>query len=187
MGDRYAPGLAEPRAGASLTRRFRSVASRHAPGVAGDVVRAPDVHQLPGAQGVIEPRLRATHHRHRDPRLEEERGHLVVAGPVEEHGQVVEDQGGVEHDADAAEQTIAIAVRHDNAERVAGFAASRALPFQVAFDVSGELAKDFGNVRITPTSFLIDRRGRVIWRAVGEPNWSELHQRVERALGDAGS
>ena len=83
--------------------------------------------------------------------------------------------------------TIAIAVRHDNAERVAGFAASRALPFQVAFDVSGELAKDFGNVRITPTSFLIDRRGRVIWRAVGEPNWSELHQRVERALGDSGS
>jgi peroxiredoxin len=84
-------------------------------------------------------------------------------------------------------ETLAIAVRHDNAERVAGFAASRALPFQVAFDVSGELAKDFGNVRITPTSFLIDKRGRVIWRAVGEPNWRELHERVERALGDSGS
>jgi peroxiredoxin len=84
-------------------------------------------------------------------------------------------------------ETVAIAVRHDNAERVAGFAASRALPFQIAFDRSGELAKDFGNVRITPTSFLIDRRGRVIWRAVGEPNWSELHERVERALGDSGS
>ena len=80
-------------------------------------------------------------------------------------------------------ETLAIAVRHDNAERVAGFA----LPFQVAFDASGELAKAFGNVRITPTSFLIDRRGRVIWRAVGEPNWSELHQRVERALADSGS
>lgn len=84
-------------------------------------------------------------------------------------------------------ETVAIAVRHDNAERVASFAASRALPFQIAFDRSGELAKDFGNVRLTPTSFLIDRRGRVIWRAVGEPNWSELHQRVERALGDSGS
>ena len=79
--------------------------------------------------------------------------------------------------------TIAIAVRHDDAGRVAGFAASRALPFQVAFDGSGELAKNFGNERLTPTSFLIDRRGRVIWRAVGEPNWSELHERVERALG----
>ena len=80
-------------------------------------------------------------------------------------------------------ETVAIAVRHDNAERVAAFAASRALPFQIAYDRSGELAKDFGNVRITPTSFLIDKRGRVIWRTVGEPNWSELHQRVERALG----
>jgi peroxiredoxin len=80
-------------------------------------------------------------------------------------------------------ETIAIAVRHDSPERVAGFAASRALPFPIAFDRAGELAKEFGNVRITPTSFLIDKRGRVIWRAVGEPNWSELHQRVESALG----
>ena len=79
-------------------------------------------------------------------------------------------------------ETIASAVRQDSAERVAGFAASRSLPFQVAYDRSGELAKDFGNVRITPTSFLIDKRGRVIWRAVGEPNWSELNERVERAL-----
>jgi len=79
-------------------------------------------------------------------------------------------------------ETVAIAVRQDDAARVAGFAASRALPFTVAHDASGELAKGFGKVRITPSSFLIDKRGRVIWRAVGEPNWSEVHERVERAL-----
>lgn len=84
-------------------------------------------------------------------------------------------------------QTVAVAVRQDDAARVAGFAASRALPFAVAYDASGELAREFGKVRITPTSFLIDKRGRVIWRAVGEPNWSELHERVERALRDSGS
>jgi peroxiredoxin len=80
-------------------------------------------------------------------------------------------------------ETVAVAVRQDDAARVAGFAASRALPFTVAFDASGELAKEFGKVRITPTSFLIDKHGRVIWRAVGMPNWSELHERIERALG----
>lgn len=80
-------------------------------------------------------------------------------------------------------ETVAIAVRQDDPARVAGFAASRALPFTVTYDASGELAKEFGKVRITPTSFLIDKQGRVIWRAVGEPNWSELHERVERALG----
>lgn len=79
-------------------------------------------------------------------------------------------------------ETIAVAVRHDNPQRVAQFAESRALPFKVAYDGSGEVAKEFGNVRITPTSFLIDKQGRVLRRYVGEPNWSELHELVELAL-----
>jgi peroxiredoxin len=77
-------------------------------------------------------------------------------------------------------ETIAVAVRRDSAERVQQLAAT--LPFKVALDRSGELAKEFGNVRITPTSFLIDREGRVLRRYVGEPNWTEVHQLVERAL-----
>lgn len=80
-------------------------------------------------------------------------------------------------------ETVAIAVRRDNPRRVAEFAASRALPFKVALDSSGELGRQFGNVRVTPTSFLIDRQGRLLKRYVGEPDWTELHQLVERALG----
>ena len=66
-------------------------------------------------------------------------------------------------------ETVAVAVRQDNPHRVATFAARRALPFRVALDSSGELGKEFGNVRITPMSFLIDRQGRVLRRYVGEP------------------
>jgi peroxiredoxin len=79
-------------------------------------------------------------------------------------------------------ETVAVAVRHDNPHRVAAFAAKRALPFRVALDGSGELAREFGNVRITPTSFLLDRQGRVLRRYVGEHDWAELHRVVERAL-----
>jgi peroxiredoxin len=79
-------------------------------------------------------------------------------------------------------ETIAIAVRHDNPHRVAQFAASRSLPFKVALDSSGVLAKEFGNVRITPMSFLIDKQGRVLRRYIGEPDWTELHELVEREL-----
>lgn len=78
--------------------------------------------------------------------------------------------------------TIAIAVRHDNPHRVAQFVASHALPFKIALDSSGELARQFGNVRITPMSFLIDKQGRVLRRYVGEPDWNEFHQLVEREL-----
>ena len=80
-------------------------------------------------------------------------------------------------------ETIAVAVHRDHPGRVAQFAASRALPFRVALDSSGEAAMRFGNVRITPTSFLIDKQGRVLKRYRGEPDWAEFHQIVERALG----
>jgi peroxiredoxin len=79
-------------------------------------------------------------------------------------------------------ETVAVAVRHDHPNRVAQFAASRALPFKVALDSSGEAAMRFGNVRVTPTSFLIDKQGRVLKRYLGEPDWAEFHQIVEQAL-----
>jgi peroxiredoxin len=78
--------------------------------------------------------------------------------------------------------TIAVAVRQDSPQRVAEFAASNDLPFRIALDSSGAAARQFGNVRITPTTFLIDREGRVLRRYIGEPNWTEFHQLVEKAL-----
>jgi peroxiredoxin len=77
-------------------------------------------------------------------------------------------------------ETIAVAVQRDSSHRVVQYSAN--LPFKVAFDTSGEVAKGFGNVRITPTTFLIDRQGRIVRRYIGEPNWAEFHQLVELEL-----
>jgi peroxiredoxin len=79
-------------------------------------------------------------------------------------------------------ETIAVAVRRDDPERVVQFAAKHALPFKVAIDSSGELGREFGNVRITPTVFLIDKNGKVLRRYVGKPDWAEFHRLVEREL-----
>ena len=79
-------------------------------------------------------------------------------------------------------ETVAIAVKRDDPDRVAQFATKRALPFKVALDSSGELGREFGNVRITPMSFLIDKQGRVLKRYIGEPDWAEFHRLVEKAL-----
>jgi len=80
-------------------------------------------------------------------------------------------------------ETLAVATRHDKPQNVARFVKQHALPFKVALDTSGEAAKAFGNVRITPTIFLIDKQGRVLRRYIGQPNWPEIHELVERELG----
>jgi len=79
-------------------------------------------------------------------------------------------------------ETVAVAVRQDRPEKVAEFARQRALPFKVVFDASGEIARAFDKVRITPTIFVLDREGRVLVKAVGRPDWDALHAAVEKAL-----
>ena len=80
-------------------------------------------------------------------------------------------------------ETVAVAVRQDKAEDLARFNAKHALPFRIVFDRSGEIAREFGKVRITPTTFVIDKKGKILRKYVGEPDWAELHQLVERELG----
>jgi len=80
-------------------------------------------------------------------------------------------------------EMIAVAVR-DQPESVASFTRRSALPFKVAVDRGGEIAKQFGNVRITPTTFVIDRKGRLLKRYIGEPEWNDFNRVVEKALAE---
>jgi peroxiredoxin len=79
-------------------------------------------------------------------------------------------------------EMVAVAMQSDHPNSVAAFTRKRALPFKVALDGDGAIAREFGRVRITPTSFLIGKDGRVIREYVGEPDWAEFHALVEKAL-----
>lgn len=81
-------------------------------------------------------------------------------------------------------ETVAVAMRYDHPNLVAEFARSRALPFKVALDTTGEIAQRFGNVMVTPTTFVLDRRGRVLAQHLGEPDWGAFHALLERALAE---
>ena len=80
-------------------------------------------------------------------------------------------------------ETIAVAVR-DHPNQVAEFAKKHALPFKVALDTTDEVSRKFGNVRITPTTYIIDKKGRMVRRFVGEPSWQEFDRVVEKALAE---
>jgi peroxiredoxin len=77
---------------------------------------------------------------------------------------------------------VAVAMSYDPANYVLNYSETRQLPFKVALDVDGAAAKSFGDVKLTPTTFLIDKNGNIIKRYVGIPEFPALHQLLESAL-----
>lgn len=77
---------------------------------------------------------------------------------------------------------VAVAMRYDPPNYVINFTETRALPFHVALDVEGKLAEAFGDVKLTPTTFLVDKQGRIIKRYVGKPSFDELEEIIGKEL-----
>lgn len=78
--------------------------------------------------------------------------------------------------------TLAVAMSYDPPAYVVNFAESRKLPFKVAIDNTGKVAQAWGDVQLTPTSYLVDKEGRIVKRYVGQPNFDELHKLIEKLL-----
>ena len=81
-------------------------------------------------------------------------------------------------------ETIAVAMRYDPPNYVVAYAERNRLPFTVAFDPVGELAKAFGEVKLTPTTFVIDRRGAIVARMLGERDFTRLQALIEEKLNE---
>ena len=80
---------------------------------------------------------------------------------------------------------LAVAMRYDPPAYVVNFAETRKLPFSVAIDNTGAVAKAWGDVQLTPTSFLVNKKGQIVKRYVGEPDFAELHRLIEKLLAEA--
>lgn len=82
-------------------------------------------------------------------------------------------------------ETVAVAMSYDPPSYVVNFAQTRQLPFKVAIDNTGVVAREWGDVQLTPTTFLVNKRGEVVKRFVGNPNFDELHQLIEKLLSES--
>lgn len=81
-------------------------------------------------------------------------------------------------------ETLAVAMSYDPPAYVARFAHTRGLPFRVAIDNTGAIAKSYGDVKLTPTTFVLNKRGEIVKRYVGTPDFHALHALVERLLDE---
>lgn len=81
-------------------------------------------------------------------------------------------------------ELAAVAMAYDPPMYVVNFAETRKLPFKVVLDSDGSVAKAFGKIQLTPTTIVVNKKGKIIKRYVGEPDWSEFHQLIEKSLAE---
>lgn len=78
--------------------------------------------------------------------------------------------------------TVAVAMSYDPPAYVVNYAETRKLPFKVAIDNTGAVAKAWNDVKLTPTTYIVNKQGDIVKRYVGEPDFAELHTLIEKLL-----
>jgi peroxiredoxin len=81
-------------------------------------------------------------------------------------------------------ETLAVSMSYDPPLQVANYAESRQLPFGVVIDNTGEIAARFGDIRFTPTTVLINKRGEIVGRWVGAADFEALQVRIAKLLAE---
>ena len=80
--------------------------------------------------------------------------------------------------------TVAVAMSYDPPSYVVNYTQTRQLPFKVAIDNTGAVAKAWGDVQLTPTTYVVNKRGEIVKQYVGEPDFAALHQLIEKLLAE---
>ena len=79
-------------------------------------------------------------------------------------------------------EVIAVAMYYDPPAQVLNYATQKALPFVVMHDGFGEMEKKFHGVGVTPTTFIFDKSGKRLFYQVGELDFINLNQLLDKAL-----
>jgi len=77
---------------------------------------------------------------------------------------------------------IAITMNYDPPSHVTELVKRRQLPYIVTMDVDGSASRAFGDIQLTPTSFLISPEGRIIMKKIGEMDMPSVTAKIEAML-----
>jgi thiol-disulfide isomerase/thioredoxin len=79
-------------------------------------------------------------------------------------------------------ELIAVAMPYDIPSRVVNFSKDRSLPFDVILDTNGKIIQQFQNVKLTPTTIIIDKNKRLSNTIIGEISYQKLRDIVSKLL-----
>lgn len=75
-------------------------------------------------------------------------------------------------------EVIGVAMSYDPPKEVIAMARARHIPYPLAVDTQGRISKAFGNVQLTPTSFLIAPDGRIVRQKIGAMNMDAVRKEI---------
>lgn len=75
---------------------------------------------------------------------------------------------------------LAVALPHDTVPQIKAMRESRALPYTITWDETGEISKAFNDVRVTPTHFLVTAEGEIIMRKIGTLKIDLLYDKLTK-------
>ena len=80
-------------------------------------------------------------------------------------------------------KVIGIAMSYDPPNRVLAMQGTRSIPYTIALDIDAHAARAFGDVQLTPTTFLIAPDGRIVYQKTGSLDMDALRNGILAMLG----
>lgn len=75
-------------------------------------------------------------------------------------------------------EIVGVAMAYDPPNHVMRMREERDIPYPIVLDVDSEIARAFGDVKLTPTHFLINPRGRIVHQKIGELDMDKVRDRI---------
>jgi peroxiredoxin len=82
-------------------------------------------------------------------------------------------------------EAIGVAMPYDRPDFVTELARDQPIPYPVALDPRGQAVQAFGNVRLTPNTFVFAPDGRLVYHRVGRLDFGKLKQVITQQLKNA--
>ena len=80
-------------------------------------------------------------------------------------------------------ELLALSMYYDRPDWVIQSAEKFNMQYPVYFDLQKKLSKAFGNIVATPTSFLLNSSGEIIYQHVGRIDFSIIHKKLKQLIG----
>lgn len=79
-------------------------------------------------------------------------------------------------------EIIAVSMYYDIPSHVVEMTKAKQIPYHVALDLTAGHAKAFGEVELTPTSFLISPAGDILLEKTGELDFAKIKHQIENLI-----